>query len=175
MRAVGYDVLFTDPSRDDPGGDQALEAMAKGGEGRFVFASARTASATTTQARRCVPRRRPAHFALVPEPADDPKVALLLPYGEAMARYSAIVNVTRNEDGVLRDIPLYETAGDWALPSLPLRLAMTATPRSSPQTFAATVRPNWRRGHAVAAHQRRRPAGRRQARLPPTRRRRCPR
>ena len=40
-RAVGYDVLFTDPSQDDPGGDRTLEAMAEGGAGRFVFASTR--------------------------------------------------------------------------------------------------------------------------------------
>jgi hypothetical protein len=85
----------------------------------------------------------PSAFALKPHPQNDPKVALLLPYGEAMAKFSGIANVTRSQDGVLRDIPLRETVGDWALPSLPLRLAMTATPRS-PQRLAATVRPNWR-------------------------------
>ncbi len=41
VRAVGYDVLLTDPSHEDPGGDQALEAMAQGGAGRFLFAAAR--------------------------------------------------------------------------------------------------------------------------------------
>jgi hypothetical protein len=70
-------------------------------------------------------------------------VALLLPYGKAMARFSAVANVTRSQDGVLRDIPLREAVGDWALPSLPLRLAMTATSRSQ-RNVAATVRPNWR-------------------------------
>ena len=39
--AVGYDVLFTDPSQDDPLGDQTLEAMAEGGAGRFLFGSTR--------------------------------------------------------------------------------------------------------------------------------------
>jgi hypothetical protein len=68
---------------------------------------------------------------------------LLLPYGEAMARYSGVANVTRNEDGVLRDIPLHETVGDWALPSLPLRLAQTVV-ADLPQRAEATVRPNWR-------------------------------
>ncbi len=75
---------------------------------------------------------------------NDPKVALLLPYGAEMTRFSAIANVTRGEDGVLRDIPLRETVGDWALPSLPLRLATTVTARS-PRDFAAVVRPDWRR------------------------------
>ena len=68
---------------------------------------------------------------------------MLLPYGAAMARYSGIANITRNEDGVLRDIPLRETVGDWALPSLPLRL-WTAVAGRSPHGLAATVRPNWR-------------------------------
>ena len=142
VRAVGYDVLFTDRSPDDPTGDQSLEAMAKGGAGRFVFGSTRLhsdydagSSLRASQA--------PATFALTPRPQNDPTVALLLPYGEAMAAFSAIANVTRNEDGVLRDIPLHQTVGDWALPSLPLRLAMTATPRS-PRELAAAVRPNWR-------------------------------
>ncbi len=41
VRAVGYDVLFTDLSQTDPAGDQTLEAMAKGGGGRFLFSSTR--------------------------------------------------------------------------------------------------------------------------------------
>ena len=143
VRAVGYDVLFTDPSPSDPIGDETLEAMAKGGDGRFVFSSTRLhpdydggSPVRASQA--------PAAFALDAHPRNDPQVALLLPYGEAMARFSAIANVTRSEDGVLRDIPLRETVGDWALPSLPLRLATTATARS-PADLAAVVRPNWRR------------------------------
>ncbi len=41
VAAVGYDVLFSDPSQDDPLGDQTLEAMAEGGAGRFLFGSTR--------------------------------------------------------------------------------------------------------------------------------------
>jgi CHASE2 domain-containing sensor protein len=142
VSAVGYDVLFTDASQDDPIGDRSLEAMATGGAGRFVFSSTRLhpdydagSSLRASQV--------PGAFALSSDPGNDPKVALLLPYGRAMVRYSAIANVTRNQDGVLRDIPLRETVGDWSLPSLPLRLATTVASRS-PQGFAATVRPNWR-------------------------------
>jgi len=142
VRAVGYDVLFADPSQDDPVGDQALEAMAQGGAGRFVFASTRL-HADYDEGSPLRASQAPAAFALKPRPQIDPKVALLLPYGAAMARFSAIVNVTRSEDGVLRDLPLRETVGDWALPSLPLRLATTTTPRA-PGYLAATVRPNWR-------------------------------
>ena len=142
VRVVGYDVLFADPSQEDPIGDESLEAMAEGGAGRFVFASTRLHPDYDEGSPSRV-SQVPSAFALQRDPQNDPKVALLLPYGEAMARFSAIVNVTRNEDGVLRDIPLHETVGDWALPSLPLRLAMTATLRP-PHDLAAAVRPNWR-------------------------------
>ena len=130
VSAVGYDVLFEDPSPIDPLGDETLEAMAKGGAGRFVFASTRLHPDFDAGA----PLRAsmvPAAFPLEAEPRRDPRVAMLMPYGESMARFSAIANVTRNEDGVLRDIPLHEAAGDWALPSLPLRLATTAMSRST--------------------------------------------
>ena len=88
VRAVGYDVLFVDRSQVDPAGDHSLEAMAAGGAGRFVFSSTRLhpdydagSPLRASQA--------PAAFALKPRPQNDPKVALLLPYGEAMARSSA--------------------------------------------------------------------------------------
>jgi CHASE2 domain-containing sensor protein len=139
---VGYDVLFADPSQDDPLGDLTLEAVAKGGAGRFVFSSTRLHpdydAGSTLRA-----SQAPGAFPLVRDPQHDPKVALLLPYGQSMAQFSAIANVTRGEDGVLRDIPLRESVGDWALPSLPLRLATSALPGSAPQSSAA-VRPNWR-------------------------------
>jgi hypothetical protein len=142
VRAVGYDVLFADPSQLDPQGDLMLEAMAAGGAGRFVFGSTRLhpdydAGSPVTAS------RAPGAFAVSATPMADPRVALLLPFGASMARFSAVVNVTRNDDGILRDVPLRETMGDWALPSLPLRVAAVATGRS-PATFAEAVRPNWR-------------------------------
>jgi adenylate cyclase len=142
VRLVGYDVQFTDRSQNDPGGDVALEAMAKGAGGRFLFASARLHpdydAGSPLRA-----SRAPAAFPLHAKPRHDLAVALLLPFGRAMTEFSAIANVTRDQDGVLRDIPLRETAGDWAIPSLPLRLAATATARR-PNDFPAAVRPNWR-------------------------------
>jgi len=104
VRAVGYDVLFTDPSPSDPIGDETLEAMAKGGDGRFVFSSTRL-HPDYDEGSPVRASQAPAAFALEAHPRNDPQVALLLPYGEAMARFSAIANVTRSEDGVLRDIP----------------------------------------------------------------------
>ena len=62
VRAVGYDVLFTDPSREDPGGDQALEAMAAGRRGSLPVRRRRACIRTTTPGRRCAHRRRPARL-----------------------------------------------------------------------------------------------------------------
>ena len=142
VRAVGYDVLFADRSTTDPAGDQALEAIASGGAGRFVFASARmhpdydaTAPLRASQA--------PGAFALGRVREPDPRIALLLPYGPAMLSRSALVNVTRNEDGIMRDVPLYESAGAWGIPSMPLSVATAVTP---PRGASRSVRPNWRRG-----------------------------
>ena len=142
VRIVGYDVLFTDASRNDPDGDRSLDAMAEGGAGRFIFASARLHPDYDAGSPLKV-SQAPSAFPLTPDPQNDPRVALLLPYGNAMAKFSAFSNVSRNEDGVLRDIPLQVPVGDWALPALPLRLAMTYT-EQPPASFPASVRPNWR-------------------------------
>jgi CHASE2 domain-containing sensor protein len=142
VRAAGYDVLLTDRSPLDPAGDGVLEAMARGGAGRFQFASARLHS-DYDKGSPLRASQLPGVFPLKSPPQADPRVAILLPYGKSMTAYSAIVNVTRDEDGVVRDIPLRETAGDWALPSLPLQLAATTTPRSL-RELPVSVRPNWR-------------------------------
>ncbi len=142
VSAAGYDVLMADPSPTDPEGDQSLEIMAAAGEGRFVFAATRMHPDYDAGA----PLRAseaPSAFTLIDPPAVNPKVALLLPYGKAMSQHGAIVNVTRSEDGILREMPLYETAGDWALPSLPLALAMKESGRAA-TTFPSVLRPNWR-------------------------------
>jgi adenylate cyclase len=142
VKAVGYDVLFADLSQTDPAGDQALEAIAAGGAGRFVFAATRMHPDYDVGS----PLRAsqsPGAFTITETPQSDPNVALLLPYGTAMTEQSALINVTRNEDGIMRDIPLHESAGDWGIPSLPLRLATAATGKP-PSELAAIVRPNWR-------------------------------
>ncbi|HJR73272.1 MAG TPA: CHASE2 domain-containing protein [Luteimonas sp.] len=148
IAAVGYDVLFVDAS-DDAQGDATLDAMAEGGAGRFVFASTRLHEDYDEGAvLRMVDA--PSAFAVARPPRDNPKVAMQLPYGKSMARYSALANVERNEDGVLRDIPLREGVGDWALASLPLQLAIASRAKVH-QPPAATVRPNWRR-HSRLPH-----------------------
>jgi CHASE2 domain-containing sensor protein len=142
VAAVGYDVLFPDPSKNDPSGDFALDAMAAGGQGRFLFASTRM-HPDYDEASSLRASQAPGSFPLTRAPRKDPKIALLMPYGKSMAARSAIINVTRSEDGIMRDIPLYESAGDWGVPSLPLQLARTAK-RNATQAGARSVRPNWR-------------------------------
>lgn len=142
VRVVGYDVLFADPSALDPTADATLEAMAEGGNGRFVFAASRL-HADYDDGASLRASAAPSSFPLTATPQHDPPVALLLPYGEAMRRNAALVNVTRNADGVLRDVPLRERAGDWALASLPLRLATGPGPRAL-SAFPDSVRINWR-------------------------------
>lgn len=143
VAAVGYDVLFVDPSPDDPQGDATLEAMAEGGAGRFVFASDRL-HRDYDEAALLRMASAPSAFPLIRPPRDNPQVAMQLPYGKNMRRYSALANVTRNQDGMLRDIPLREDVGDWALASLPLQTAIAAGKRIA-RPPAATLRPNWRR------------------------------
>jgi hypothetical protein len=143
-RAVGYDVMFLEPSNDDPVGDSTLEAMAEGGNGRFLFGASRVHSSLDAQAGAIPASQVPGAFPLVARPVrPGPRVAVLLPYGPAMARNSALLDVTRDADGVLRDVPLRTTIGDWALPSMSLRLAANTTGKPL-ASFPASVRVNWR-------------------------------
>ena len=144
VRAVGYDVLFVDAAQQDRDGDAALEAMADAGNGRFLFGASRLHSSLDAQAGATAVANAPGAFALTTDPArPGPRVALLVPTGTAMARNSGLLDITRSADGVLRDIPLWQPIGDWALPSLSLRLAVVASGRAA-AAFPETVRVNWR-------------------------------
>ena len=150
VKAVGYDLMFPDPLADDPAIDEMLDAMAEGGAGRFVFGASRVHSDFDTSAGAVPVSRAPGAFPLVDDPEKPGRrVALLLPYGEAMQKHAALVDVTRSVDGVLRDMPLYERVGDWAVPSLALRLAAYDTGRPAP-SFPSSVRINWRSDSRLA-------------------------
>lgn len=142
VKAVGYDILFTDTSKDNPRGDATLAAMAEGGAGRFVFAASRL-HVDFDEGSSLLAADAPGALAMSTTPKNNPKVALLLPYAPQLAKYSALTNVSRNQDGVLRDIPLLELEGDWALPALPFRLALNAEPQTM-YRVPVSVRPNWR-------------------------------
>jgi hypothetical protein len=144
VRAVGYDVQFIEPSNSDPLGDATLEAMAAGGNGRFLFGSTRMPPGFDDSPGAIPVSRAPGAFALAAHPQrPGPRVALLLPYGEAMARNSGLLDIARDADGVMRDIPLRKAIGDWALPSLSLRLA-AAVDHRPPSAYPASIRVNWR-------------------------------
>lgn len=148
VRAVGVDVMFLDPSKDDPAGDAMLEAVAAGGNGRFVFAASRQDPAFDAGSPLRA-SRIPGAFALDPAArAADPPVAVYLPFATALARHSALTNVSRGQDGVLRDVPLREQIGHWALPTLPARLAARVQ-GVSPSAYPAHVRVNWRKHSRV--------------------------
>lgn len=142
VRAVGYDILFTDPSTSDPQSDSILEAMAEGGQGRFVFASSRLHPDYDNEALLRV-SQLPSAFPVVDDPKLNPTVAMMLPYGAAMRQNSAVVNVSRSLDGILRDAPLRVKVGDWAVPSLALRLAAGPDPAAM-ATYPASIRIDWR-------------------------------
>lgn len=148
VRAVGVDVQFVDRDPDDPDGDGMLDTVAAAGQGRFVFASARQAEGFD-EASPLRADQLPGAFRLDDDrPAKGPKVAVLLPYGEAMARHSALTNIRRAEDGVLRDIPLHDEAGGWGLPTLPLQLAATLQGKAA-SSYPAWIRVNWREQHRL--------------------------
>ena len=144
VRAVGIDVMFLDPHKDDPNGDAMLDAVAAGGNGRFVFAASRQAADFDANAPLHV-AQIPGAFALDPDTRPPgPPVAVFLPFGAAMAQHSAITNVSRGQDGVLRDVPLRDVVDDWALPTLPARLIAQVTQQPA-AALPDHVRVNWRR------------------------------
>src|SRR5690606_6060577 len=135
---------FIEASPSDPMGDTVLEAIAEGGGGRFVFGSA-SVDASFAHAGNTVPASQaPNAFALVPDPATPgPGLVLMLPYGEAMRAHSALLDVDRGNDGVLRDVTLRHEIGDWALPSLALQVASRASGREA-ASYPRSIRINWR-------------------------------
>ncbi|MDQ2701543.1 MAG: CHASE2 domain-containing protein [Pseudomonadota bacterium] len=149
VRAAGYDVQFIEASNTDPMGDSILEAMAEGGAGRFVFGSTLPPQSFAAGDNQVPISQAPGAFAIVPDPArPGPGIVLLWPYGESMARHSALLDADRDDDGLIRDVTLRREYGDWALPSISLALAAQATGRA-PASFPKTVRINWRTEHKM--------------------------
>jgi CHASE2 domain-containing sensor protein len=149
VRAVGYDVQFIEASRNDPMGDATLEAIAEGGNGRFVFGSTLPPQSFAGDDNLVAVSRAPGAFATSAQPArPGPGIVLLWPYGDAMRDHSALLDADRDSDGLVRDVVLRREFGDWALPSISLALASVATGRA-PATFPRSVRINWRTEHPM--------------------------
>ena len=143
VTGAGFDVLFSDASTQDPQGDVLLDQMAGAGGGRFLFAVSRLHSdfdvrsfLTADTAPGAFPRTRSAT-------TPGPPVALLLPFGENMLAHGGLVNIDRADDGVVRDVPLYLSVGDWNIPTLPMRLAALVNAPAKPPA-SRLLRVNWR-------------------------------
>ena len=143
VRAVGYDVLFRKPRRRIRVGDATLDAMAQGGNGRFVFGSSRVHPDLDDEPGATPVAQAPGAFKLAPDAHASPRVALLLPYGKAMSAHSALLDITRASDGVIRDIPLREEFGIGRCHRCRCSWRRTR-PDARAASFPAAVRVNWR-------------------------------
>ena len=146
VRAAGIDILFADRAQGDPAGDALLDAVAAAGGSRFIFAATRLHSDFDESAALHA-GQVPGAFRLDQDAAaPGPGVAMIQPYGDAMARHSGLVNIQRGRDGVLRDVRLYEASGGWAMPALALRLAHVggADVRAAVAARGGDLRINWR-------------------------------
>ena len=144
VKAIGVDVMFLDRDPDDPDGDGMLDLVAAGGAGRFLFA---TSSQSADFNEEVAPRasQAPGAYPLSPDASKPgPPIAILLPYGDAMAKYAASTNFGRSDDSIVRDVPLRDEVGGWAIPTLPVLLAAQVQGRPA-SSYPAQVRVNWRK------------------------------
>src|SRR5690606_22886403 len=116
VRGAGFDILFADPSVQDPQGDRLLDEMARAGDGRFLFAASRLHPDFDARATLSADTAPGAYPGTPRATSPGPPVALQLPYGAAMATHSGLVNVDRAGDGVVRDVRLYLEVGGWNIP-----------------------------------------------------------
>ena len=144
VKAVGVDVMFLDRDPDDPDGDGMLDMVAAGGEGRFLFAtSSQSGDFNEEVALRA--SQAPGAYPLSPGASKPgPPIAILLPYGDAMAKHAASTNFGRSDDSIVRDVPLRDVVGGWAIPTLPVLLAARVQGRPA-SSYPAKIRVNWRK------------------------------
>lgn len=144
VKAVGVDVMFLDRDPDDPDGDGMLDLVAAGGEGRFLFATS-TQSADFNEDVALRASQAPGAYPLSPDASKPgPPIAILLPYGDAMAKHAASTNFGRSDDSIVRDVPLRDEVEGWAIPTLPVLLAARVQGRAA-SSYPARIRVNWRK------------------------------
>ena len=145
VRAVGVDVMFLDRDPDDPDGDGMLDLVAAGGGGRFLFAATRQENADFNAAAAIRAARAPGAYPLSPDAKPPgPALGLQLPYGDAMAKHAASTNFGRSDDSIVRDVPLRDEVGGWAIPTLPVMLAAQVQGRAA-SSYPPQIRVNWRK------------------------------
>jgi len=122
--AVVFDILFSDPDRLHPGGDAALEATVRAGTAGF-FPVARLPAALDARSELRADQL-PGLIAAPALPAAAPRVALILPFMQAMLDSGRLGTHTArlDSDGKIRRFALTETlAGGWSLRSIPAAVA----------------------------------------------------
>ncbi|MEG2940611.1 MAG: CHASE2 domain-containing protein [Thermomonas sp.] len=145
VKAIGVDVMFLDRDPDDPDGDGMLDLVASGGAGRFLFAATYQEDAELSAGSALRADQAPGAYALAPGvKPPGPPLALQLPYGDAMAKHAASTNFGRSDDSIVRDVPLRDVVGGWAIPTLPVLLAAHVQGRAA-SSYPAQIRVNWRK------------------------------
>lgn len=141
-RAVFFDILFADPDAQNPGSD-AIFDEAVGRSKHSYYAMLRLDRSRDSKSE--------LHASQVPgaeragAEGGDPTVAMILP------RFPAILNSGRvgavsadpDRDSVVRRFMLFEDAGDWRIPTIPVQLARGL---SAPIPDQREVLLNWRGG-----------------------------
>jgi adenylate cyclase len=124
VKAVVFDILFSDPDRLHPGGDSALEAAVRGGAAG-IFPVARLPAAL--DARSELRADRLPGLATAPSPATEaPRVAAILPFMQAMldSRRLGIHTADLDSDGKLRRFAFNAALADgWSLRTIPAAVA----------------------------------------------------
>ena len=154
-KAILFDILFADLDVRDPGSDTLFnEAVARSQKSYFAMLRldpVRDAKSELHASQ--VPGAIPIPgIAVIPAGADataqaaaDPTIAMILPRYPAIIASARVgtVGASPDADGVVRRFDLYEDAGDWRIPSLPLKIVSAlgvATPEDQ------TILLNWRGG-----------------------------
>lgn len=122
--ALVFDLLFADPDRRHPGGDQALAAAARASRIAF-FPAARLPAALDARSE-LTADRLPGLALPPPAAASAPRLAMILPFMQAMVDGGRLGTHTaqRDADGRLRRFAFHEPlAGGWTLRSMPAAVA----------------------------------------------------
>ena len=129
-RAIVFDILFSDPDRQNPVSEQAFEqAVARNGIAYFPVLrlpaanDAKSALHAGDLAGLVVPRPP---STTMPAPGHGPTLAMTLPYFDSVMRGRRLgtYNVDPDHDSLVRRYRLWEDIGDVRVLSLPARLAI---------------------------------------------------
>jgi CHASE2 domain-containing sensor protein len=146
VTAVGYDVLFLDKQPTEAESDDMLLQVAKLGV-PTVFGAHLGKVDPSQPATNAVDRWLSA-VPLTAKPKNTPRIDMQLPYGEAMQERAASADIARAGDGVMRDYTVWETRGDWAVPSMAGLLAAQVT-HAKFTSMPPSIRLNWHANHRL--------------------------